>query len=141
MKSISATEVRKEWSSVIDSVVRERPVLVKRTRDYVIMSDTETIDILLEVYGFTAKRFFEEDGTVTLSLNEIDLVENAPDEKGAKKLLAKSIREYARDFYEEYSVWSKAPNRKPHIPYIFKVLLAESDEEIEDMIVCQDGLS
>jgi len=33
MLEMSATTVRKEWSAVVDSVVREKPIVVKRTRD------------------------------------------------------------------------------------------------------------
>ena len=33
MLATSATEVRKEWSSVLDSVVRDKPQFIKRTRD------------------------------------------------------------------------------------------------------------
>ncbi len=35
MNVLSATDVRKNWSLVIDNVVREKPVYVKRTRDNV----------------------------------------------------------------------------------------------------------
>ena len=84
MLILSATDVRKEWSSVVDGVVRERPVLVKRTRDKVWLSDVETMSEILNAYQFTAERFVEDDQSITLSLNEIDLVENAATEKKKK---------------------------------------------------------
>lgn len=139
MEAINSTDVRKEWSAAIDSVVRNRPMFIKRTRDYIVMSDAGTIEMLLEAYCYTADRYVEEDGSVTLSLREMDLVENAADEKSAVRKLAESILEYAKDFYSEYAVWSKAPNRKAHIPYILRALMVSSVDEIEAMIVCQDG--
>ena len=74
MIAMNATEVRKEWSAVIDDVVRVRPALIKRTRDRMLLSDVGTILSLLSKYRFTAARFTEDDGSVTLSLNELDLI-------------------------------------------------------------------
>ena len=139
MLTLSATDVRKEWSSVVDGVVRERPVLVKRTRDKIWLSDVETMAEILTAYQFTAELFEEEDNSITLSLNEIDLVENALTEVEARLVLAKSIMEYAAEYYEHYAVYSKAPNRKAHIPYVFKALLAENIQLLGESILCRDG--
>ncbi len=139
MLTLSATDVRKEWSSVVDGVVRERPVLIKRTRDKMWMSDVETMAEILTAYQFTAERLVEEDNSITLSLNEIDLVENALTEVEARLVLAKSIMEYAAEYYEHYAVYSKAPNRKAHIPYVFKALLTEDIQLLGESILCRDG--
>lgn len=94
---------------------------------------------ILEAYQFTAQRFVEDDGTVTLSLNEIDIIENGKNEEAARLNLAKSILEYSLDYYNEYARYSHSPNRKGHIPYIFKALIIDSTERLGDMIICQDG--
>lgn len=139
MLAINATEVRKEWSSVVDSVVRDKPTFIKRTRDKMWLSNLDTMEEILNAYSFTAEKFLDDAGTVTLSLNEIDLIENAPTEAEAKKLLAKSIMEYAEEYYKNYSFYSKAPNRKKHIPYVFKALITDDIEKLEESIVCHDG--
>lgn len=139
METISATDIRKEWSAAIDSVVREKPLFIKRTRDYVVMSDVGTIECILEAYEYIADKYIEDDGSVTLSLRKMDLVENAPDEKSAIKKLAESIYEYAKEFYEEFSLWSKAPNRKHHVPYVLRAIMLNDAKELESMILCQDG--
>ncbi|OUP81073.1 hypothetical protein B5F07_18815 [Lachnoclostridium sp. An169] len=135
----NATDVRKEWSSVVDSVVHDKPKFIKRTRDRMWLSNLETMQEILDGYTFTAERFDEEDGSVTLSLNEIDLVENAPTEAAARRLLAYSIMDYASEYYENYQMYSKAPNRKGHVPYIFKALITDDAEKIGEGIVCRDG--
>ena len=139
MLTINATEVRKEWSAVVDGVVRERPILVKRTRDKIWLSDVQTMADILKVYQFTAERFVEANNSITLSLNEIDLIENASTEMEAKLALAQSIVEYATEYYEHYAVYSKAPNRKAHIPYVFKALLTEDIYLLGESILCRDG--
>ncbi len=81
----------------------------------------------------------EEDGSVTLSLNEIDLVENGTEEKEARRRLAEAILEYSLEYYEEYELYSHSPNRRKHIPYIFKALIIDDPEKIGDMLECRDG--
>ncbi len=134
-----ATTVRKEWSAVCDSVIREKPKFIKRTRDKMWLSNLETISEFLEVYSFTATKYIEDDGTITLSLNEIDLVENGKDEREVRLNMGKAILEYALDYYSEYETYSHSPNRKKHIPYIFKALIIDNPEKIGDMLQCQDG--
>ena len=134
-----ATTVRKEWSTVCDSVIHEKPKFIKRTRDMMWFSNLETMNEILKVYKFSAIRYQEDDGSVTLSLNEMDLVENGATEQEARLSLGKSILEYSFDYYNEYEIYSHTPNRKKHIPYIFKALIIDDPQKIGDMIQCQDG--
>lgn len=134
-----ATTVRKEWSAVCDSVIHNKPKLIKRTRDKMWFSNLETMSEILKAYKFTAEKFIEDDGSVTLSLNEIDLIENGADEQDARLNLAKAILEYSLDYYNEYELYSHMPNRKQHIPYIFRALIIDNPEEIGACIECQDG--
>lgn len=134
-----ATTVRKEWSAVCDSVIHEKPKFIKRTRDKMWFSNLETISEILEAYYFTVTKYIEGDNSVTLSLNEIDLVENGKDEKEARLNMGMAILEYALDYYNEYEMYSHSPSRKKHIPYIFKALIIDNPEKIGDMLQCQDG--
>ncbi len=95
MDILSATDVRKNWSVTLDSVVRERPAYIKRTRDNIAMIDVGTLLDALAGYKFEADVYTEEDGSVTLSTRILDLVVNEADINTAKISLAKEIREYA----------------------------------------------
>jgi hypothetical protein len=139
MLTVNATDVRRDWSLVIDDVVRKRPKFIKRTRDYMILSDLNLFENILVVYKFTAQSFIEDDGSITLSLNEIDLIENASTETEAKLALAQAILQYAQDYYNEFQLWSTAPNRKNHIPYVLKALIIDDAHKIGDSIQCQRG--
>lgn len=135
----TATNVRKEWSSVCDSVIHEKPKFIKRTRDKMWFSNLDTMLDILEAYQFSAVKYIEDDGSVTLSLNEIDLVENGVNEQKARLKLGHTILEYSFEYYNEYEMYSRAPNRKKHIPYIFKALIIDDPQKIGDMLQCQDG--
>ena len=134
---MNATDVRREWSAVTDTVIREKPAFIKRTRDYMALINLPMMEGLLSPYIFTAAKLIEDDGSVTLSLNEIDLVENGDTEEEAKLALANAILDYAEDYYEQFSVWSAAPNRKAHLPYVLKALILDDPKKIGDLIQCQ----
>ena len=107
-----ATDVRKDWSTICDSVIHDKPRFIKRTRDRMWFSSLDTLTEILEAYSFTAKKFIESDGSVTLSLNEIDLIENGIDEVAARLALGNAILNYSFEYYKEYSFYSHSPNRK-----------------------------
>lgn len=136
-----ATAVRKKWSSVCDSVIHNKPKFIKRTRDRMWFSNLEIMSQILEAYHFTAIKYVEEDESITLSLNEIDLIAHGADEAEARLLLGQAILEYSMDYYNEYELFSNSPNRKKHIPYIFKALIIDQAEKIGDILQCQDGES
>ena len=55
MLTINATDARKNWSEVSESVIREKPKFIKKTRDYMMLSNTEFIKLLLSGYNFSVK--------------------------------------------------------------------------------------
>lgn len=80
----------------------------------------------------------ENDGSVTGTIDELDLIENAKTQEGCIALLLSAMRDYARDFYREFELWGSAPNRRGHIPYVLKIL-SSSDVQLMEDVVCRDG--
>lgn len=139
MLTINATDVRKEWGGFIDSIIREKPKLIKRSRDYIFTSSLEMLKELLKAYTFTAELFREDDGTFTASLKEIDIIVNGTNEEEALRLLATDMSEYAEDFYNEFEYWFSAPNRRGHLPYVLNILIQDNLEGVKEIIKCQVG--
>ena len=138
MDVMNATDVRKNWSVTLDTVIREKPVYVKRTRDNLAILNLDTLSDVLSGYKFKYSKFIEDDNSVTLSSDDFDLVVNARDEQQAEMALVVEIKEYAEDYYAHYAAWSAAPNRKAHIPYVLKALLLD-ESAIREELKCQDG--
>jgi len=138
MMAINATKARNEWSSVVESVIREKPAFIKKTRDYLFLSDMDILEKILSAYSYHARILPEDDGSVTLSLDEIGLIENAPDLSGAVATLAGAILEYSEDFYKEFAYWSRGSG-KSHIPYVLKALILNDINKIGDLIECRHG--
>ena len=139
MEYKKASDVRKDWSANCDEAVRVRPNFFRRTRDTLVLTSTDDMALLLQGYSWTADRFVEKDGSVTLSLNEIDLAENAPTEEESRAALGAAVLEYAEEYYENYDLYSRAPNRRGHAPYVMKALICGRADRIGKEILCRDG--
>lgn len=117
--------------------MREKPVFIKRTRDFVLMTELKLMEELLRDYDLHAGLMKEEDGTVTVSLEEIDLTINAETEVAAKIKIQEEIYQYSLDYYDNFDLWSKAPNRRKHMRYVLRALILNDDNKIGEMIKWQ----
>ena len=139
MISMNATDVRRSFSEVIDRAAREKPVFIQRTRDSLMLAGLDFVEALVNGCVLTAEQYQEADGSITMTLDQIDIAVNAPSKPEAVSALSNDLLEYALDYYEHYPAWSVAPNRKGHLPYVVKVLIADDSKKIGDMITCRDG--
>lgn len=139
MQTINATDVRKDWGRFIDSVVRDKPKLIKRSRDLIFAINFDMLkDILLED-KLQITLMTEDDGSVTGVVEKLDITGNAADEDKLIKELADEVIAYAQDYYEEFSYWYSAPNRREHLPYVLAVLACEPDNVVKELFECQVG--
>jgi hypothetical protein len=134
MQTLNATDVRKEFSRFIDTVVREKPVVFKRNRDHIISMSVDQAAALLSGLRFRMQVFPEKDGTTTATLKGFDLVVNEKDMETAKQALAKELIDYSQDYFNQFNLYYNSPNRREHFPYILKVALTEDCTEVEEMI-------
>jgi len=139
MLAINATEVRKDWGGFIDSVVREKPKMIKRSRDYVLAISIDMLKDILRCEKLHVLLYPEDDGTVTAVIDELDLTANARDEEQVIKNLADDAIEYANEYYDQFSYWHSAPNRRHHLAYVLAILACESDKVSKELFICQAG--
>jgi len=99
MFALSASDVRKDWSRVIDSVIHVRPAFIKRTRDNMVLCSNDTVRQLVRTTPIAANSFIEDDGSVTLSMVDVDLVVNADTIEAAKSELINDLIEYAEESF------------------------------------------
>lgn len=137
--TLNATDVRRHWGQFNDDVVREGPKFVKRNRDEWAALSTEHLKAAFEHFTFKVEFFPEEDGTVTATLNNFDIVENGDNEEEALDLIADELIKYANDYQDNFNRYFNAPNRKGHFPYIMNVLVQNDSEGVKELIKCQAG--
>ena len=91
------------------------------------------LQFFLETLNFTVSFDAEDDGSFTGIVEELDLCENSQSKNGCMMLLLEAMKEYAQDFYREFDLWSSAPNRRKHIPYVIKILSSSDKKLLEAM--------
>lgn len=141
MARVKCTKEENIYVAELDTIstsYMEKPVFVRRSDYDIMILSTKMLRDSLRHLKFTVSLFEEEDGSFTCTLEELDLIENAPSKKDCIASLIKAMKEYAHDFYNEFSLWSSAPNRKDHVPYVLKILSSSDSELMEDMI-CRNG--
>ena len=136
----SSTEIRNNFSLTIDKAVHERPQFIKRTHDKVVLISDEYLYVILDQFRIDCNVKKEKDGTFILT-NEIidDIIATGNSLEKAKEDLSNQLLDYAREYYESFDLYSKAPNRKKHLAYVMKILMLGDPVLVEGILVCQDG--
>ena len=70
---------------------------------------------------FQVTVYTEGDGSITLSMDDMDLVVNAPSKEAAIKALCRDIVEYAEEYRKEFAAYSAAPNRAAHASLVEEI--------------------
>ena len=140
MLALSATEVRKNWSTYLDEV-REKPIFIKRTRDFSALINIDCINALLENVKIEYTKITDNDGSIVIFADNMDIVSSGATEKEALSAFINDLTEYSQDFYDDFSFWSSAKNRKSDIPIVLKILICKNKKEVEDLLVCRNGRS
>ena len=94
---LNATDVRKHWSQFNDDVVREGPRFVKRNRDQWAALSSDHLKEAFSQFTFDVMFLTEEDGTVTATIDNFDIVENGDNKEEALELVVDELIEYSND--------------------------------------------
>jgi len=133
MQTVNATEVRNNFSYYIDTVVREKPIAVKRNRDVLLFLSEQMVKDLLNNLTVKAE-LYKEDDMIVGTLDGFDIVVYGESEQEVIHKLAEGLLEYAQDYVNDFKLFYNAPNRRSHYPYVLKTLLASSIDEIKGFI-------
>ncbi len=136
LSELKFTDARKEFSTLYDEVyIGGKPVIVKRKqKEQVILLNADLQKMLLSAYSLKPEVESEEDGSVTLSLDSLEIYVNDESLEKAVYQLIQDLKMYASDYIQRSQLFLNAPNRRSHFPYILRILLCENDEEIRGML-------
>lgn len=136
LREINFTNARKTFTDIYDSVWhRHLPVIINRHQnEEVLLLRRELQQEILKAYSLKPEILPEEDGSVTVALNELEIAVNGPNVDEAINELVRELKVYAQDYLDRLQLFLNAPNRKGHFPYILRVLLCDSDQEIKSLL-------
>ena len=136
LSELQFTEARNQFSTLYDSVFNSfNPAIVKRKQtEQVAMLRVDLLKMVLEDYKLNPKVIEEDDGSITLALDSLELYSNNSTLDLATKDLIEDLKIYAQDYLDRSQLFFHSPNRKPHFPYVLKILLCDNDEEIRKLL-------
>lgn len=137
------SEARRQFSALYDSIYNAlKPAIIRRGREQeVLLLRKDMLKSVLEKFTLKAEALEEDDGSTTLALDELDIAVNAPTLEEALKELVKELKVYAQDYLDRAQLFLNAPNRRHHLPYVLRIALCSSDEEIKGLVdvVCRQN--
>ncbi|RJQ32067.1 MAG: exoribonuclease R [Peptococcaceae bacterium] len=136
LNEVQFTSARKSFTELFDNVWhRSLPAVIKRHQaEEVLLLRRDMQQDILQAYKLTPEVLPEENGSVTLALNELDLAVNASTFEEAVNELIRDMKIYAEDYRERPQLFLNAPNRKGHFPYLLRVWLCNDDQEIRSLL-------
>src|SRR5258708_599219 len=136
LKAVSVTEVR-QMRQHYDSVVHEKhPFLLTRYNEPgAVVLAREDLARSLACYRFTVDLLPEEDGAFTLWIPELSIGESGPSVKETRAALVQAVRAYAQHYWSRYAVWQHIPEKATQWQYVFRLSLAQNDDELIAMLL------
>ena len=136
LAELNFTNARNNLSSVYDEVYNDlKPIIIRRNvKEQVIMLRTDLQKLLLSNFSLKPEVLPEEDGSITLAIDLIDISINADSLDQAKQEMAKELSLYARDYMDRSQLFLNAPNRRSHFPYVLRILLCDNVEEVGQLL-------
>lgn len=136
---LNATDVGRHWSQFNDDVIRNGPRFVKRNRDRGAALNSEHLKEAFSEYTFNAVYFVEEDGSITVSMDDFDIVENGKTKDEAIDLLANGLIVYAHEYMDNFNLYFHSPNQREHFKFIMNVLNQDNVENVKELIEGEVG--
>ncbi len=136
LSELNLTDARKSFSSLYDDVFNNfKPTVVKRKKtEEVLLLRVDLQKMLLSHFSLKPEIIYEDDTSITLALDSLDIfVNNTTLDKAINELI-QDLKLYSQDYIERSQLFLHAPNRRSHFPYVLRIMLCENDEEIRSLL-------
>lgn len=136
LSELQFTEARNQFSTLYDSVYNSfNPTIINRKQtEQVALLRVDLLKMLLADYKLNPEIIKENDGSITLALDSLEMYANSSTLDLAACDLVKDLKLYAQDYMDRSQLFLQASNRKSHFSYVLKVLLCDNDEEIRALL-------
>lgn len=139
MEASNSTEVRKNWSETIDSVVRTHPVFIKRNRDLLALLSVNHLEKLLDDYNIYVTVEHIDKTTYSAKIPIFDIFVKAETITGISDNAVSKIIDFCQSYFDDLDININLPERASLFPYVLKVIIAlMEDKNIKDMLIIKN---
>lgn len=136
MNKINVTDARKDMSSFFDSVIHEKPIILKRRKYEAVLVERTLLQMMLE-YANISVSCVESKGKWIYRASNLDVFAEGESKVEAEDNLCHALVKYANDVYDNFMFYYYGQNIKNKLPYIFNILLCETNEDVKKILVYQ----
>ena len=130
----SASEVRSNFSETLNDSQYRRPQFFTRNRTVFALLGQRSLGEILST-AIVDVNVSSVDGLFIATSETLnDIVASGTTAQEAIEAFAGDMLEYALDYYESWELYSNAPNRKAHQPYVLRALLMSDPHEAMSML-------
>ncbi len=138
LQELKFTDARQRFTAVLDSVQAFNPIAIqprKASEGYTFLLNHPMLTGILSYFEFKPEVISEDDGSITISVDDLELVVNAETITEALEELAYDLVDYSKRYMSKFPLYSNAPNRRHHLPYVFRVLICQDVSEVKSMLM------
>lgn len=133
MNKINVTDARKDMSSFFDSVIHEKPIILKRRKYEAVLAEKSLLAMMLE-YATINVITIEGKGKWTYRATTLDITGEGETKVEAEDKLCEQLLSYANDVYDNFMFYYYGQNIKSKLPYIFNILLCEDANDVKRIL-------
>lgn len=133
--ALTITEFRRSIGPAFtDAVQRHRPVRIDRgaRESGVLLGDEEVLALVANRHFHP--EVFQEGKEVSVWLPEFALYGRGSSFAEAREDLLDEVREYVEEYLGAVELYSRAPNRTDHFPFVIKAWLADASGGLADVL-------
>lgn len=137
------SKARSNLTELIDGVQQLAPAVIrprKKTEDASVVLSRAFLKIVLqeaEAQSRVQPRLISEaDGSVTVTLEPLDIAVNAGSKEAAVQEAVSEAVEYAREYLDSSNValYLRSPNRRSHLSAVLRIAICDSTPEILEVL-------
>ena len=133
MNKINVTDARKDMSSFFDSVIHEKPIILKRRKYEAVLAERSLLQMMLEYAKINVTCVQSKDKWVYRA-STLDVFGEGESKLDAENNLCEALLKYANDVYDNFMFYYYGQNIKSKLPYIFNILLCENIEDVKNIL-------
>lgn len=133
MKKINVTDARKDMSSFFDSVIHEKPVILKRRKYEAVLVEKSLLKMMLE-YAKIEVSAIQTKNKWVYHATLLDVFAEGETKHEAEFNLCNELIKYANDVYNNFMFYYYGQNIQNKLPYIFHILNCETMEDVKNII-------
>jgi len=136
MNKINVTDARKDMSSFFDSVIHEKPIILKRRKYEAVLAERSLLQMMLEYAKINVSIIQNKDKWIYRATT-LDVNGEGETKLDAENDLCNKLNAYANDVYDNFMFYYYGQNIKTKLPYIFNILLCEDVDSIKELFSYQ----